>query len=144
MTGRTYRYFQGEPLYPFGYGLSYTHFDFQWEAMPEHAEAGKPLSVKVKVSNIGNREGSDIVQLYLSHIDSQVPVPQSSLVAFKRVSLKPGESSMVEFTLTPEQYAMLDESLKWNDAPGKIRLWAGDVSPGPNSTLINRECMIMK
>ena len=144
MTGRTYRYFKGEPLYPFGFGLSYTHFDFQWEAMPEHAEAGKPLSVKVKVSNIGNREGSDIVQLYLSHIDSKVPVPQSSLVAFKRVSLKPGESSIVEFSLTPEQYAMLDESLKWNDAPGKIRLWAGDVSPGPNSTLINRECMIMK
>jgi len=91
MQGRTYRYFKGEPLYPFGYGLSYTTFAYRKLAAPAHAPAGKPVTVSVEVENTGKRDGEDVVQLYLKY-----PGVMRELAAFERVRLRAGEKKTVQ------------------------------------------------
>ncbi len=95
MKGRTYRYFEGEPLYPFGYGLSYTTFRYSDLKAPEQAHAGNPLHVSVTVENSGKRVGEEVVQLYTKH--SGVV---RELQGFQRVSLAPGEHKAISFNLT--------------------------------------------
>jgi beta-glucosidase len=95
MKGRTYRYFEGEPLYPFGYGLSYTAFTYHNLHAPESARAGGPVKVSVEVENSGKRAGEDVVQLYVKH-----PGVVRELEGFERVALRAGEKKTVEFTVT--------------------------------------------
>ena len=92
MKGRTYRYFEGKPLYPFGYGLSYTTFSYRGLTLPKSRDpCGRPVSVEVTVTNTGEREGDEVSQLYLSF--PNVPgAPLRALRGFKRIHLKPGES----------------------------------------------------
>ena len=66
MKGRTYRYFTGEPLYPFGFGLSYTSFSYSEPEVPKEIEVGKPVNIAVKVTNTGKKAGDEVVQLYLT------------------------------------------------------------------------------
>ena len=108
MEGRTYRYFKGEPLFEFGYGLSYTSFQYDELIVPEKIVAGEDLPVSVRVTNTGSLSGDEVVQLYLSHPESEFKVPIRTLKGFKRVNLKPGESKVVEFILTPEDIAILN------------------------------------
>ena len=98
MKGRTYRYFEGEPLYSFGYGLSYTTFTYRNLRVPEEARAGSPVKVSVDVENTGKRDGEDVVQLYLKH-----PGVVRELQGFERVPLRAGEKKTVEFTVTRAQ-----------------------------------------
>jgi beta-glucosidase len=109
MAGRTYRYFRGEPLFPFGFGLSYTKFSYRNLAMPRQVKAGEPVSVSVQVANTGSRAGDEVVQLYVTHVSASVPVPIRALAGFERVSLKPGEQRTVRFSLTPAQLAVVGE-----------------------------------
>ncbi len=95
MKGRTYRYFEGEPLYPFGYGLSYTSFTYRNLQAPDEAPAGSPVKVSVEVENSGQRDGEDVVELYLKH-----PGVVRELQGFERVPLRAGEKKTVEFTTT--------------------------------------------
>jgi beta-glucosidase len=95
MKGRTYRYFEGEPLYPFGYGLSYTAFTYRNPRAPDEARAGSPLKISVEVENSGKRDGEDVVQLYVKH-----PGVVRELQGFERVPLRAGEKKTVEFTVT--------------------------------------------
>ena len=100
MKGRTYRYFEGKPLYPFGYGLSYTTFSYSDLMLPTKAlKAGDPLTAEVTVTNTGKREGDEVVQLYLS-FPNVAGSPIRALRGFKRIHLKPGESQKV--ALRPE------------------------------------------
>jgi beta-glucosidase len=92
MKGRTYRYFEGETLYPFGYGLSYTTFTYRNLRAPDTARAGSPVKVSVEVENSGKRDGEDVVQLYVKH-----PGVVRELQGFERVPLRAGEK---EFTVT--------------------------------------------
>jgi beta-glucosidase len=125
MTGRTYRYFRGEPLYAFGYGLSYTTFGYRNLSVPRAAAMGDPVKVSVEVTNTGTVPGEEVVELYLKSQAEGAPV--RSLEGFRRVALAPGQSRTVEFTLAPRQFAQA----------GKFEIAVGGRQPGVlSSTLI--------
>src|SRR5215203_3228866 len=100
MEGRTYRYFRGDPLYPFGYGLSYTKFSYGNLKLKNKIKAGENLTVSVEVENTGTLAGDEVVQLYLTDTLASVPVPVRNLAGVERVFLKPGEKRTVSFALT--------------------------------------------
>src|SRR3546814_16758319 len=101
MKGRTYRYFAGTPVYPFGYGLSYASFAYgPLDVRPAAGGAGKGLHVSTVVTNTGQRAGDDVAQLYLTFPD--IPgTPRVALRGFQRVSLAPGKPRAVSFDLSP-------------------------------------------
>ena len=107
MKGRTYRYFEGAPLYPFGYGLSYTTFAYsQFTAPAAAVKAGAPVVVEATVTNTGKLAGDEVVQLYLSF--PAVPgAPLRALRGFERVHLEPGASQRVRFELKPRDLSMV-------------------------------------
>ncbi len=107
MKGRTYRYFEGKPLYPFGHGLSYTTFSYSGLMLPRKAlKAGDPLSAEVAVTNTGEREGDEVVQLYLG-FPNVAGAPIRALRGFRRIHLKPGESQKVGFELKERDLSMV-------------------------------------
>jgi beta-glucosidase len=130
MTGRTYRYFEGEPLYPFGHGLSYTTFAYSaLDLSAASIRAGEGLTVQVEVENTGWRSGDEVVQLYLNAIDPAVRAPRRQLAGFARVNLHPGERRVVGFALRPEQFALVDESGARIIRPGAFGLSVGGGQP---------------
>jgi beta-glucosidase len=130
MHNRTYRYFTGEPLYPFGYGLSYTTFDFGKLQIPERIEAGDDLALSVEVTNSGQVAGDEVVQLYVKDVDASVPVPIQSLQGMKRIHLQPGESQKVQFILKPKQLAVIDNDIRYIVEPGTMEITVGGALPG--------------
>jgi len=127
MQGRTYRYFKGEPLYPFGYGLSYTKFAYS-NLRVKSVKIGEPVKVVVDVTNAGEREGDEVVQLYLSDVAASAPVPIRTLVGFERISLRPREKRTVTFTITPRQMSLIDNDGKRVIEPGEFRLHIGGLT----------------
>ena len=104
MRNRTYRYFQGEPLYPFGHGLSYTTFAYSGLKLDRaKATATQPVTATVQVKNTGKRAGDEVVQLYLHPLDAKRERAGKELRGFQRVHLQPGESRAVSFTITPQK-----------------------------------------
>jgi beta-glucosidase len=130
MAGRTYRYFSGEPLYPFGYGLSYTTFEYRNLHLPAKANTGEPIAVSVELRNTGQTPGEEVVQLYVKHIGAAVPAPQIALEGFTRVSLQPGESRTVNFTLAPRQLSTVQADGKRLAEPGTVVISTGGAQPG--------------
>jgi len=131
MAGRTYRYMAADPLYPFGFGLSYTQFAYSDLAL--HAaqiRAGDSVRVRCTLSNTGQVEAEEVAQCYLSDLEASVPVPLHKLVAFQRVRLAPGEQRALEFTIAPEMLALIDEGGVSRLEPGEFRLTIGSCSPG--------------
>lgn len=131
MKGRTYRYFAGTPLWPFGFGLSYTSFayrDLRAPAAPP--KPGDPVSVSVTVANTGRRAGDEVVQLYVTNESAAVPVPIRQLAGFARVRLAPGASRTVEFTIRSEHLSVIDEEGRRLALPGRYLLAAGGCQPG--------------
>lgn len=112
MTGRTYRYFNGEALYPFGYGLSYTNFKYDRLSVPEKISQGGAASVTAIVTNTGKMDGEEVVQLYLSPLGIHSKAPLRSLKGFTRIFLKAGENRLVRFELNEEDLSVLDEKGK--------------------------------
>ncbi len=125
MAGRTYRYFEGEPLFPFGYGLSYTRFAYGKLEVPKRVKAGESVAVKVVVTNTGKVAGDEVVQLYVKHVAATVPVPIRSLQSFKRVHLEPDKKQIVSFTLTPRQLSLIDNQARRIVEPGEIEIQTG-------------------
>jgi len=106
MEGRTYRFFTGTPLYPFGYGLSYTTFAYQnLRTSADTLAAGDTLTVGVDVTNTGKRAGDEVVQLYVRHLGSSVARPRQDLRGYRRVTLRPREIRTVEFSLSASSLA---------------------------------------
>jgi beta-glucosidase len=102
MAGRTYRYFEGEPLYPFGHGLSYTRFDYSGLALDDdEVDPASQVTVSLTVRNSGERAGDEVVQLYLRPVDPSRARALKDLRGFQRIHLQPGESREVRFTFTP-------------------------------------------
>ncbi|HZT58728.1 MAG TPA: glycoside hydrolase family 3 C-terminal domain-containing protein [Pyrinomonadaceae bacterium] len=131
MSGRTYRYFKGDPLYPFGFGLSYTRFKYDGlKLSATKVKAGDGLTVSAEVRNTGEREGDEVVQVYVSHVAASVPVPTRSLAGVSRVHLKPGERQTVSFTLSPEQLSVIDNSGRRVVEPGGFLINVGGEQPG--------------
>jgi beta-glucosidase len=129
MKGRTYRYFEGEPLWPFGYGLSYTTFGYSDLKLPEgQVNAGDPLSASVTVTNTGNVAGDEVVQLYLKFPDV-AGAPIRALRGFQRIHLEPGAKQKVEFQLRPRDLSMVTEAGDIIVAQGKYTISIGGGQP---------------
>ncbi|BFI95094.1 MAG: glycoside hydrolase family 3 C-terminal domain-containing protein [Rhodanobacter sp.] len=130
MQGRTYRYFRGTPLYPFGYGLSYTRFDYSAPTLStETLKAGDPLQVSAELRNAGARAGDEVVQVYLDVPPSPL-APRHVLVGFRRVHLAPGERRRVEFILSPRDVSRVDAAGTRAVEPGRYRVFIGGGQPG--------------
>lgn len=130
MAGKTYRFFTQEPLYPFGYGLSYTTFSYSDFVMPEKVIAGNKISVKVTVTNTGKVEGDEVVQLYLTDEKASTSRPIRQLEGFTRINIKPGESRVVEFNLEPRQFSIINNKSKRVIEPGYFTVTVGGKQPG--------------
>ncbi|HKN84179.1 MAG TPA: glycoside hydrolase family 3 C-terminal domain-containing protein [Pyrinomonadaceae bacterium] len=128
MAGRTYRYFKGEPLYPFGFGLSYTKFAYSnLKFSANSVKAGEPINVSVDVQNVGDREGDEVVQLYLTDVAASAPVPIRTLVGFDRIPLRPREKRTLTFTITPRQMSLIDDNGKRVIEPGEFSVRIGTL-----------------
>ena len=113
MTGRTYRYFKGDPLFPFGYGLSYTTFNYDNIKLDQTIKVGETAKMVIPVTNAGNRDGEEVVQVYLKkQEDAEGPV--KTLRAFKRVQIPAGKTVNVELELTPKQIGMVGRADKYH------------------------------
>ena len=129
--GKTYRYYKGKPLYPFGHGLSYTTFEYSdIKISPDKADADDIVTVSVNVANTGTRDGEEVVQLYVRDVQSARPMPVKQLRGFERISLKKGQRKTVTFTLKPA------EDMRYYDAqrrryevePGDFEIQVGASS----------------
>lgn len=133
MEGKTYRYFKGTPLYEFGYGLSYTNFEYAVKEIPQSIKAGESITVTVDVTNSGKVAGDEVVELYVSLPDSKLQKPARALEGFKRVSLQPGETKSVSFTLAPKQLAARNADNLQVVEPGKVEISVGGKQPDANA-----------
>ena len=126
-NGRTYMYYKGDVLYPFGYGLSYTTFDYQ--KIQSVKQDKEKVHVTVLVKNTGTRDGEEVVQLYASYPESKVERPAKQLRAFTRVPIAAGEVKEVVFDIPKEDFAYWNESQnKFEVEPGKVKLLIGASS----------------
>ncbi len=131
MQGRTYRYFKGDPLYPFGFGLSYTNFTYDnLKLSANKIKAGAGLTITAEVKNSGGQAGDEVVQLYVTDVAASVPVPIRSLAGVKRVFLKPGEKQKISFPLTREQMSIIDDKGQRVIEPGEFLVSVGGKQPG--------------
>jgi beta-glucosidase len=130
MDGRTYRFFKGEPLFPFGHGLSYTRFEYSALNVPTRADIGAEVKVSVAVKNAGSREGEEVVQLYVTQLGASTRVPIRSLQGIRRVHLKPGEQQTVGFSLDPKQLATVSDAGQVRVEPGRVLIAVGGKQPG--------------
>ena len=130
MTGRTYRFFTGKPLYAFGYGLSYTKFTYSHlTTSAKTLAASDSLSVAVDVKNDGKVRGDEVVQLYVRHEGSRVPRPRLDLRGYRRITLDPGQSRRVSFTLSGASLAWWDSTAqRWTVEQDRVRLQVGGSS----------------
>ena len=128
MARRTYRYFEGAPLYPFGYGLSYTSFSYSNLQVPPTVAAKGEATVSVDVTNTGTTAGDEVAQLYLTH--PGIPgAPVRALAGFQRLHLEPGQKTTVYFTLRERQLSIVDTAGVRRVAPGPVEVWVGGGQP---------------
>jgi beta-glucosidase len=130
MAGRTYRYATHEPLYPFGFGLSYTRFAYRdLRLAADQVAPGAALSCQVTVANEGPVDAEEVVQVYVSALDAP-DAPLHSLVAFQRVALGAGERQTLAFAIPPDRLTLVDDDGAARVRPGGYRLSAGGCAPG--------------
>ncbi len=137
MENRTYRYYKGEVRYPFGYGLSYSEFKYSNLKFTQEINTGENLEVEVEIQNTGKISGEEVVQLYISHINSTTPTPICALKAFRRVSLNPQEKQKVKFALKPSDFAKIDLNGNSIETSGKINIFVGGGQPKYTNGLSN-------
>jgi beta-glucosidase len=135
MTGRTYRFFAGEPLYPFGYGLSYTSFKYSnLQITPAQATIQDEIDVRVVVENIGARAGDEVVQMYVSDVEACVPRPIRELRGTARIHLHPNEKQTVRFTLKPQDLSLINDAGQRVVEPGEFLIAVGGGQPDSKGT----------
>lgn len=129
MARRTYRYYQGPVEYPFGFGLSYTHFVYSdLRVSSERISAGTPLTVYVTVRNAGSREGAEVSDLYVA-APLAPGAPRMALRGIQRVMLRAGESRELQFRLAPEQMSTVNEQGERLESAGDYRIFVGGAQP---------------
>lgn len=137
MRGRTYRYADWESLFPFGFGLSYTRFEYlQLELAEDRIAGGQALNFQVSLKNNGSVAAEEVVQVYLTHLTAPFEVPRHSLVAFQRILLGAGEQQEVSFRLPAEALLQVDEQGQSRFIPGRFRLTVGGCSPSPRGAAL--------
>lgn len=130
MAGRTYKYMKDEPLYPFGFGLSYTSFTYSGIKLNKaQILKGDSVEVSVTITNNGKVAGEEVAQLYLTDLQSSAPTPTYSLKKFTRVKLAPGESKQIKFMVTPEMMNLVKEDGSIVSEPGDFKAWVAGSSP---------------
>ena len=135
MSGRTYRYMTEKPLYAFGHGLSYTSFDYSTPKV-KASKAGMPVSLSLDVKNSGDRDGDEVVQVYIKRSDDREL--NKTLRAFRRIHLKKGETKDISFDLGPDAFAFFNpESGEMETRPGKYELFVGPASDNTSKITVN-------
>ncbi|HND50067.1 MAG TPA: glycoside hydrolase family 3 C-terminal domain-containing protein, partial [Anaerolineales bacterium] len=130
MKGRTYRYMTEEPLYPFGFGLSYSKFEYSELQLDKTTlPSGASLHLSLTLTNSGASDSAEVVQYYLSDLHASTIVPLHHLIGFERVMLKAGESKTLQFTIIPEMMSFYNEDGKLTLEPGEFKLEIGGCSP---------------
>lgn len=138
MENRTYRYFKGKPLYGFGYGLSYTSFNYALQTAPAKLAKGKDLLLTVKVTNKGKIKGDEVAQLYLVNQDKNIKTSLKALKGFQRLTLAPGEGKILKFVLPASELNYIDVNGSKIMLKGNIQLAIGGSQPDePNKTSSN-------
>jgi beta-glucosidase len=142
MKGRTYRYMKAEPLYPFGFGLSYTHFAYSdLQVSKKTIKGGETIQATVILTNTGKIKGDEVAELYITHeapVAGTVPdilrdAPLYALKGFQRVSLAAGAAVKLSFTITPEKLALINEAGQPETPAGKVKISIGGSLPGSRS-----------
>jgi len=142
MEGRTYKYMNGEPMYPFGFGLSYTQFEYSNATLDKtELSAEESVSLEVTVKNTGNVKSDEVVQVYISDLEASVRVPNSQFINTRRVTLEPGASEKVTFEIKPESFQVVQEDGSKIIEPGKFRLYVGGSSPMKRSEALGASKM---
>lgn len=137
LKGRTYRYMTKEPMYPFGFGLSYTRFSYgRLKLSAKRIKCGASLRAEVVVTNTGTIAAEEVVQLYLKDNEASVAVPHCALKGFQRIGLAPGKSKRVEFTITPAMMKMVNNEGNAVLEPGAFTVTIGSSSPGSRSQVL--------
>jgi beta-glucosidase len=129
MSERTYRYYSGEPLFPFGYGLSYTDFSYSNLKVPASAIAGETVELAVTVTNTGARAGDEVVQVYLTDEKASTPRPQHQLVAFERIHLNPGQQKEVKLAISARHFSLINPASQRVIEQGSFLLYVGSGQP---------------
>ncbi len=143
MTNRTYRYAEAKPLFPFGFGLSYSTFEYSDLKLSEQAiKEGETLKATIKVTNTGGFRGEEVVQLYLSDVESDIALPKYALKGFKRVNLWPGASQTLSFDITPEMMQMVNEEGERLIESGQFKIHIGGSSPSARSTELGASAVL--
>lgn len=144
MAGHTYRYFNGEALYAFGYGLSYSDFEYSnLKVTPDQIKEGSDITVSVNVKNISTIDGDEVVQIYITDNKASYPVPLKSLKAFKKIHLKAGQKEKVTFNLKPDDFGLYDDDMKRIVEPGDFTIMVGgSSSEGLKSTITAKSKII--
>ena len=134
MEKRTYRYFDGKPLYGFGFGLSYTTFGYSNVKVAPQLKAGKPLSVSADVKNTGPIAGDEVVEIYLTQ-PKQFETPLRVLAGFKRIHVGPGQTAHVAITVDPRAIAQVDDKGNRVVVPGEYTIYVGGTQPGESPSV---------
>jgi beta-glucosidase len=132
ITTQTYRFFEGRPLYPFGYGLSYTRFHYAELELPQQLVAGEELVVAARVTNVGKRASDEVAQVYVAARQREPRAPLRALAAFQRLHLAPGESTRVSLRLSRESFATVTDQGKREYRPGIYEVSVGGGQPLAN------------
>lgn len=146
MQRRTYRYFKGDALYPFGYGLSYTTFNYSELKAPSAIHAGKSFTINATVTNTGKKDGEEVSQLYISYPSRNFKTAIRALKGFQRIFLHAGESKNVQFTLSPETLSVVNDEGQLFQPTGKLIISVGggqpDVSNTKTSNVLQKEITV--
>ncbi len=134
MAGRTYRYMTKDPMFPFGFGLSFSPFSYEASDVDILSMiTGEEINIEVTVSNNGKMAGEEVVQLYVTDLEASVDVPISALKGFQRIYLEPGESKQVSFTVDEKMLQMVNDEGLFILEPGEFKITIGGSSPGSRS-----------
>lgn len=136
MKGRTYRYFDKKPLYPFGFGLSYTKFQYHNLQTPSNINYDKDFKVSVDVTNVGDRDGDEVIELYLKDEKASTPRPIWQLEGFERINIKKGETKTVSFTITPRQLSLINKKGQRIVEPGWFTISVGGKQPDDSADML--------
>jgi beta-glucosidase len=143
MKNRSYRYFTGQPLYPFGHGLSYAQFKYSKLSVPKKAVAGAPVAISVQVENEGGTEADEVVQVYVSAAETKAEAPLRALKGFQRLTLNPGEKRVVRFTLDERALSLVAADGQRVVAPGRFTIAVGGKQPGLTGTADAKTTMVL-
>ena len=145
MENRTYKFFKETPLYPFGFGLSYTTFAYEnLQFETERLTAGEELRGRVTIRNTGAVSGDELVEIYLTDREASVRVPIQKLVGIQRVSLAPGEEKIISFEIEAAQFQIIREDGSRKYEAGEFQVSVGGSCPDAYSEMLKGQAVLKK